>query len=238
MVHLQQEKSDAGGERCVSPPAEGFAMASSTHHPSVWPDASQAAASAGAAALPEVKIDAVDAELDKESGLVERKRDKLLYVQFLSLLFLFWLGSAARLSTLGPSVVHSPRCRHGSGNRCINCTPLQPWDEAVLGRHDPPIKFMSFHTYLRKLHSGADQCVVLGRQLSEFCFTLTPPLCSFSFPFPYLPFPFPLPSSSLSPTFSGRLSVLQDLQCKILPGCTSHAPWPKVSGGGEVKSCP
>eukprot|EP00041_Stephanoeca_diplocostata_P026869 m.731867 g.731867 ORF g.731867 m.731867 type:complete len:595 (-) comp23063_c0_seq1:1732-3516(-) len=53
-------------------------------------------------------------------------------------------------------------CHHSDTNKCIHCTPLQPFDETVLAQRDPPIKFLSFHTYLRKLKSGADQ----GRLIS------------------------------------------------------------------------
>lgn len=47
-------------------------------------------------------------------------------------------------------------CKHGDEGRCIHCTPLEPYDEQVLNASDPPIKFLSFQSYLRKLNSGAD----------------------------------------------------------------------------------
>ncbi len=34
---------------------------------------------------------------------------------------------------------------------------LQPYDEAYLKSTDPPIKFLSFHSYTRKLTSGVDK---------------------------------------------------------------------------------
>lgn len=40
---------------------------------------------------------------------------------------------------------------------CTHCTPLEPWDPVLLNRRDPPIKFLSFHAYLRELDSGADR---------------------------------------------------------------------------------
>eukprot|EP00730_Choanoeca_flexa_P005117 TRINITY_DN11879_c0_g2_i5.p1 TRINITY_DN11879_c0_g2~~TRINITY_DN11879_c0_g2_i5.p1 ORF type:complete len:565 (+),score=106.59 TRINITY_DN11879_c0_g2_i5:117-1811(+) len=48
-------------------------------------------------------------------------------------------------------------CRHGPEGSCINCTSLEPYDERVLNLKDPPIKFLSFHSYLRKLDHGADK---------------------------------------------------------------------------------
>lgn len=48
-------------------------------------------------------------------------------------------------------------CQHGDGQQCIHCCPLEPYDDAVQKDPDHPIKYMSFHTYLRKLNSGADR---------------------------------------------------------------------------------
>jgi nuclear protein localization family protein 4 len=48
-------------------------------------------------------------------------------------------------------------CRHGDTQHCIHCTPLEPYDPQVLASYSPPLKFMSFHTHLRKLNSGADR---------------------------------------------------------------------------------
>lgn len=81
-----------------------------------------------------------------------------------------------RLCFLSP-----PSCKHGSEGRCIHCTPLEPYDDEVLNAADPPIKFLSFQSYLRKLNSGADH---------------------------------------------GRLSKLEELDCKIKP-CNGHLPWPR-----------
>mmetsp|Transcript_36299 Transcript_36299/g.95095 ORF Transcript_36299/g.95095 Transcript_36299/m.95095 type:complete len:609 (+) Transcript_36299:317-2143(+) len=41
--------------------------------------------------------------------------------------------------------------------KCVNCLPLPPYDPAVLMACKPPVKKMSFHTYLRKLKDGADK---------------------------------------------------------------------------------
>lgn len=48
-------------------------------------------------------------------------------------------------------------CHHGAQGRCINCTPIEPFDQEYLANHDPPIKYMSFHAYIRKLQSGVDK---------------------------------------------------------------------------------
>eukprot|EP00045_Choanoeca_perplexa_P008555 m.80120 g.80120 ORF g.80120 m.80120 type:complete len:589 (-) comp14536_c0_seq5:142-1908(-) len=48
----------------------------------------------------------------------------------------------------------SHMCQHGDGGSCINCTSLEPYDERVLNAKDPPIKFLSFHSHLRKLEHG------------------------------------------------------------------------------------
>lgn len=58
-------------------------------------------------------------------------------------------------------VIHRDRdpqlCRHGPGNKCINCVPLDPWDPRYLQTRDPPIKHISFHSHIRKLTSGVDR---------------------------------------------------------------------------------
>ncbi|VDL90770.1 unnamed protein product [Schistocephalus solidus] len=45
-------------------------------------------------------------------------------------------------------------CHHPESGQCIHCVPLEPYDSAYLSHCDPPVKFMSFHAYLRKLHGG------------------------------------------------------------------------------------
>jgi nuclear protein localization family protein 4 len=50
-------------------------------------------------------------------------------------------------------------CHHGDNSKCINCTPIEPFDLDYLASRDPPIKFMSFHAYIKKLQSGADKLV-------------------------------------------------------------------------------
>lgn len=66
--------------------------------------------------------------------------------------------------------------------KCVHCVPLDPWDEQYLNDHDPPIKFLSFHSYVRKLRSGVDK---------------------------------------------GKFVFLEDINCQIIPGCTSCPGWPK-----------
>lgn len=48
-------------------------------------------------------------------------------------------------------------CHHGPQGKCLNCAPLEPWDNQYLQTRDPPIKHLSFHCYLRKLTSGVDK---------------------------------------------------------------------------------
>jgi hypothetical protein len=48
-------------------------------------------------------------------------------------------------------------CQHGDGGQCLHCMPLDPWDPVVLQANDPPIKHLSFHSYLRMLCNGADR---------------------------------------------------------------------------------
>ncbi|XP_064627642.1 nuclear protein localization protein 4 homolog [Lineus longissimus] len=79
-------------------------------------------------------------------------------------------------------------CRHGPQGKCLHCVPLEPYDEAYLKSRDPPIKFLSFHSYIRKLTGGVDK---------------------------------------------GKFATLENLSCKIKPGCTEHLPWP----GGICTKC-
>uniref|UniRef100_A0A182SAI0 Nuclear protein localization protein 4 homolog n=1 Tax=Anopheles maculatus TaxID=74869 RepID=A0A182SAI0_9DIPT len=44
-------------------------------------------------------------------------------------------------------------CRHNSNGCCVHCSPLEPWDENYL--KEQKIKHFSFHSYLKKLTSGA-----------------------------------------------------------------------------------
>lgn len=48
-------------------------------------------------------------------------------------------------------------CRHGANAKCVHCVPLEPYDEKYLQERDPPIKHLSFHSYLRKLTGGVDK---------------------------------------------------------------------------------
>lgn len=48
-------------------------------------------------------------------------------------------------------------CHHGPSGKCLHCVPLEPYDETYLKTCDPPIKYLSFHSYLRKLTGGVDK---------------------------------------------------------------------------------
>ncbi|KAK3797242.1 hypothetical protein RRG08_030467 [Elysia crispata] len=48
-------------------------------------------------------------------------------------------------------------CRHGPQGKCLHCVPLEPYDKEFLNNCDPPIKFLSFHSYIRKLTGGVDK---------------------------------------------------------------------------------
>uniref|UniRef100_A0A0B7ASG5 Nuclear protein localization protein 4 homolog n=1 Tax=Arion vulgaris TaxID=1028688 RepID=A0A0B7ASG5_9EUPU len=48
-------------------------------------------------------------------------------------------------------------CRHGPQGKCLHCVPLEPYDKEFLNTCDPPIKFLSFHSYIRKLTGGVDR---------------------------------------------------------------------------------
>ncbi|EGD80460.1 hypothetical protein PTSG_11104 [Salpingoeca rosetta] len=47
-----------------------------------------------------------------------------------------------------------PLCRHPPMGSCLHCTPLEPYDPQVLNAADPPIKFLSFQSFLRKIEHG------------------------------------------------------------------------------------
>lgn len=53
-------------------------------------------------------------------------------------------------------------CHHGEQGKCINCVPLEPYDMSYLSSQTPPIKFLSFHGYLKSRKSGIDK----GRYLN------------------------------------------------------------------------
>ncbi|CAF0812434.1 unnamed protein product [Rotaria sordida] len=44
-------------------------------------------------------------------------------------------------------------CRHNRHGKCLNCIPIEPYDEEYLKNHNPPIKHMSFQAYIRKLQN-------------------------------------------------------------------------------------
>lgn len=71
-------------------------------------------------------------------------------------------------------------CKHRGKERCINCLPVQPFDQAYL--QEQKIKHMSFHAYLRKLTQGINK---------------------------------------------GKYAPLEDISCRIKPGCPGHKPWPE-----------
>lgn len=71
-------------------------------------------------------------------------------------------------------------CRHRGKERCINCLPLQPFDQNYLT--EQKIKHMSFHAYLRKLTQGVNK---------------------------------------------GKFAPLENISCRIKPGCPGHKPWPE-----------
>ncbi|KAK3586114.1 hypothetical protein CHS0354_033236 [Potamilus streckersoni] len=79
-------------------------------------------------------------------------------------------------------------CRHGPLGKCLHCSPLEPYDEQYLATCDPPIKYLSFHSYIRKLTGGVDK---------------------------------------------GKFATLENLSCRIKPGCKEHLPWP----GGICTKC-
>ena len=66
------------------------------------------------------------------------------------------------------------RCHHGPQGKCINCMPIEPYDIDYLTKRDPPIKFISFNAYIKKLQSGIDKYFILMKQfylrLNELCF--------------------------------------------------------------------
>ncbi|XP_064611087.1 nuclear protein localization protein 4 homolog [Liolophura sinensis] len=79
-------------------------------------------------------------------------------------------------------------CRHGPSGKCLHCVPLEPYDEQFLKSCDPPIKFLSFHSYIRKITGGVDR---------------------------------------------GKFASLENISCRIKPGCKEHPPWP----GGICTKC-
>lgn len=100
------------------------------------------------------------------------------------------------------------RCHHGPQSKCVNCMPLQPWDKAVQeGRDDTTIKHLSFHTHIRKLTSGVDRCVYYSHT------SCVPILLQHN----YLLCIY---------IYRGKFANLEDLSCKIKPGCKDHSPWP------------
>lgn len=48
-------------------------------------------------------------------------------------------------------------CHHGPQGKCLNCVPLEPYDMSYLSSQNPPIKFVSFHGYLKSRKSGIDK---------------------------------------------------------------------------------
>jgi len=76
---------------------------------------------------------------------------------------------------------------------------MQPWDPQYLDGRDPPIKHLSFHSYLRKLTSGVDKSV--------FCHGL--------------------PTNDDHYDNRGKFVCLEDITCKVKDTCTDHPPWPQ-----------
>jgi nuclear protein localization protein 4 homolog len=48
-------------------------------------------------------------------------------------------------------------CSHGDQGKCINCIPIEPFDLEYLSSREPPIKYVSFHAYLKSLKNGPDR---------------------------------------------------------------------------------
>jgi nuclear protein localization family protein 4 len=60
-------------------------------------------------------------------------------------------------------------CKHGSNGKCVNCVPLEPYDEGYLKEHK--INHMSFHSHLRKMTTGIDKCVLLSLVCSALSYS-------------------------------------------------------------------
>lgn len=132
----------------------------------------------GAASIrPGVQEDEVDQALSKKDGKIHRPRDPHLWVELVQL---FGRGDCC-----SHALQVSPRrqqqmpqlCPIGGVLACPISPPpppllwymsfevslhltslsLQPFDSAYLASRDPPIKFLSFHSYLHKLTSGIDK---------------------------------------------------------------------------------
>ncbi len=56
------------------------------------------------------------------------------------------------------------RCHHGEQGKCLNCVPLEPYDMSYLSSLTPPIKFVSFHAYIKSRKSGVDRGKYLNLQ--------------------------------------------------------------------------
>jgi nuclear protein localization family protein 4 len=87
--------------------------------------------------LTDLKEDDVDIQLDKIDGRIPRQIDPQLYKKK------FYLKNS----------FFRFRCHHNKHGKCLNCIPVEPYDEEFLKNRNPPIKHMSFRAYIRKLQS-------------------------------------------------------------------------------------
>ncbi|KII61767.1 Nuclear protein localization protein 4 [Thelohanellus kitauei] len=107
-----------------------------------------------------------------------------IYVEFVQPRMIVTEDDVDKTIENNPGIINvekTKECNHANEVKCLKCCPIRVHESAYLDKIEPPLKYMSFHVFMRRLLDGCNN-------KNNF--------------------------------------QLDEIRCKLTPGCTNHQPYP------------